>query len=265
MEVRGEKTKQGIRFSWIDVSKMLEMEKNNLRCNLDKTEYEKFCPSIYSTIRQNRSSIYLSYNGILKIIKNSRSFDISKSIIFLNNSLIKQLSGVSIIIFKPCKEQQTVQAICEAFPDEDISTQYTVGPYRVDIYIKQKVVVECDEYGHRNRNSYNERERVKYIEKAKNCSLIMFNPDDPGFNLYFLIRNISDFLNEIKLKKVLKVKNKSFENLYREREELRKNVFTYQEREIEYKAQIAQKDQRIKNMVDDHREGERAFFHCFQF
>ena len=70
VEVRGEKTKQSIRFSWTDVSKMLEMKTNDLRYTIDKTEYEIF----YSdALEHNKSSIYLSHNGLLEIIFVSRS------------------------------------------------------------------------------------------------------------------------------------------------------------------------------------------------
>lgn len=42
VEVRGDKTKDSIRFKWTDVSRLFEMETNNLRHRLDQTEYDIF-------------------------------------------------------------------------------------------------------------------------------------------------------------------------------------------------------------------------------
>jgi len=81
VEVRGEKTRQDIRFSWVDVSKLFEMESNNLRHRLDQSEYDLFCfdGQVTSTwpSKQNRAayqvSTYLTYKGLLKIIFASHS------------------------------------------------------------------------------------------------------------------------------------------------------------------------------------------------
>jgi prophage antirepressor-like protein len=86
VEVRGEKSKDNIRFRWKDVAGLLEMETNNLRYILNKVDYDVFCsvdPIKYigsteqniESSSQNASSkvSYLTYNGLLKIIFKSRS------------------------------------------------------------------------------------------------------------------------------------------------------------------------------------------------
>jgi len=77
VEVRGEKTKHGIRFKWTDISRFFEMETNNLRYTLDETEYDTFCSAIpihsIGNKRGNPTSTYLTYNGLFRIIFASRS------------------------------------------------------------------------------------------------------------------------------------------------------------------------------------------------
>jgi len=77
VEVRGEKTKHGIRFKWTDISRFFEMETNNLRYTLDETEYDTFCSAMpihsIGNTRGNPTSTYLTYNGLLRIIFASRS------------------------------------------------------------------------------------------------------------------------------------------------------------------------------------------------
>jgi len=154
VEVRGEKTRQDIRFKWTNVSRLFEMEPTyHLSQKLDEREYDLFCSNGQVSSRQNRStyqiSTYLTYKGLLKIITTSRSYNISRVTKFLNTPLMKELQqSQNMIILKPCKEQQTIQAIMEAFPEETMYTQYMIGPYRVDLYIKGKLVVECDENNH---------------------------------------------------------------------------------------------------------------------
>jgi len=63
VEVRGEKTKDGIRFSWSDISRLFEMPATyHLSQKLDQQNM-----GVY------QASTYLTYNGLLKIIFASRS------------------------------------------------------------------------------------------------------------------------------------------------------------------------------------------------
>lgn len=82
VEVRGDKTKQGIRFKWTDVCRLFEMEPTyHLSQKLDETEYYVFCsdnPPLNGGLSEQNiggkpTSTYLTYNGLLKIIFASRS------------------------------------------------------------------------------------------------------------------------------------------------------------------------------------------------
>ena len=83
MEVRGEKTKDGIRFKCKDVARVFEMDSinHNIQKILDSSEYDIFCSGdptqLVGSPEQNmgvyQASTYLTYNGLLKIIFASRS------------------------------------------------------------------------------------------------------------------------------------------------------------------------------------------------
>ena len=83
VEVRGEKTKDGIRFKCKDIARVFEMESldHNIRNIVGPTEYEVFCSDKpidqMGLSEQNKggnpTSTYLTYNGLLKVIFASRS------------------------------------------------------------------------------------------------------------------------------------------------------------------------------------------------
>ena len=83
VEVRGEQTKEGIRFKCEDVARVFEMESIDHHINrmLDNSEYEVFCsdgPTNWvgpseQNMAVHQASTYLTYNGLLKIIFASRS------------------------------------------------------------------------------------------------------------------------------------------------------------------------------------------------
>jgi hypothetical protein len=143
----------------------------------------------------------------------------------------------NMVVLTPYKEQQTIQAIMEAFPEETMYTQYMIGPYRVDLYIKGKLVVECDENNHQYRSKAYEIERQSYISDMLKCQFFRFNPDDPDFSVYRLIKDITykvsrgfEYRQEL-----VKCKDESIKALNRECEGLREEMFAYQRRELEFK------------------------------
>jgi len=83
VEVRGKKTKDGIRFKCKDVARVFEMDSidHHIQRMLDSSEYDIFCSggstNWVEPPEQNmgvyQASTYLTYNGLLKIIFASRS------------------------------------------------------------------------------------------------------------------------------------------------------------------------------------------------
>jgi len=75
VQVRGEKTKEGIRFKCSDILELLKLKSEHMRRSLDKTEYEVFANSCENTIKKGgqQTVMFLTYNGLLKTIFSSRS------------------------------------------------------------------------------------------------------------------------------------------------------------------------------------------------
>ena len=60
--------------------------------------------------------------------------------------------------------------------------QFAVGKYWIDLYFpRYKLAIECDEFGHRDRDIGYEVERQKHIGKLLNCTFVRFNTDAKDF------------------------------------------------------------------------------------
>jgi len=257
VEVRGEKTKNGIWFKYKDVARVFEMETldNNIARMLDQTEYEVFYPGnpIKNQTMQNYQVLtFLTYNGLLKIISSSRSYNIKNVSYFMEAPLMRSLINQSnlLVILKPYKEQQTIQAIKEAFPKEIMYTQYNVGSYRVDLYIKDKLIVECDENDHSDRDAMYEYKRETYIQSKLKCPIFRFNPDEPGFSVHKLIRNLTEIMEDIQ--RELDYKRQEEKNQQELETVMRKLAITEQELETTMR-KLAISEQKRKISEQEHK------------
>ncbi|HEX8034995.1 MAG TPA: BRO family protein, partial [Ktedonobacterales bacterium] len=89
------------------------------------------------------------------------------------------------------KEQKTIGQITKAFKHWTALEHFRVSPYYVDLYFPdQKIVVECDEWGHLHYDQNAERERQHYIEETLKCTFIRYNPDDRDFNIGNVINTL---------------------------------------------------------------------------
>jgi very-short-patch-repair endonuclease len=88
-------------------------------------------------------------------------------------------------------ENQTIGFIENSFKNViEMKRQHRFDKYSVDLYFpKYKLVVECDENGHEDRDFNYEKEREEYIKSIGN-TFIRFNPNQNSFDL-------SNILNEI--------------------------------------------------------------------
>ena len=100
------------------------------------------------------------------------------------------------------KEQQTFNAITNAFKTETYEDQYKIGKYYLDFYFTEyKIVVECDENGHADRKPYKERERMDFVNEKlglDDSNWIRYNPDEKDFDITKVIGKIYRKINEIK-------------------------------------------------------------------
>ncbi len=92
-------------------------------------------------------------------------------------------------------ENQTIGWIENAYKDvETTKRQYIIGTYKVDLYFKDyKLVIECDEFNHKDRDINYELEREEYII-SKGKSIIRFDPNNENFDLSFVLREIHKFI-----------------------------------------------------------------------
>ena len=113
------------------------------------------------------------------------------------------------IIKRLTKEEEYISNITKTFEGEEMIQQYSVcnNKYKIDLYFpKYNLAVECDEYGHKDRNVEYEYIREVDIKKEIDCVFMRFNPDDKCFNLFKFdfIFFIYEYLekNKIKLKNI---------------------------------------------------------------
>ena len=72
--------------------------------------------------------------------------------------------------------------------------QFIIGEYRVDLYfVDYKLVIECDENNHNDRDPENEKIRELYITSLGN-KIIRFNPNEKHFDLSNILREINSIL-----------------------------------------------------------------------
>ena len=76
------------------------------------------------------------------------------------------------------KEQTVLESIKDAFEGENMQAQYSILGYRIYLYFHDyRLAIEVDELGYNDRNSDDEVERQKAIEKELDCKFIRINPD----------------------------------------------------------------------------------------
>ena len=94
-----------------------------------------------------------------------------------------------------CIENQTIGFIVNSFNGIlTMKRQHRFGKYRVDLFIEDyKLVVECDENNHDDRDPNYERLRQEYII-SQGCSIIRFNPNVKQFDLSNVLREIHKFI-----------------------------------------------------------------------
>lgn len=88
-------------------------------------------------------------------------------------------------------ENQTIGFIESCLTNVYVCTrQRWIGNYKCDLCIDDyKIVVECDEWGHKSMCKTSEEERQRYIE-SQGYTVLRFNPNEEGFDLSLQIRSI---------------------------------------------------------------------------
>ena len=149
-------------------------------------------------IETNAANTPKTHGGHNKItfMLTEEAFEIFKNSFNMRNRYIVDVTQeVKIVKFAMCIETQTIGFIANAYSNVlNVKRQHIMGKYRVDLYfVDPKLVLECDENGHEDRDPLQEQIRENYLKEAGN-KLIRFNPNATGFDLSNVLREINAVL-----------------------------------------------------------------------
>jgi very-short-patch-repair endonuclease len=157
--------------------------------------------NIHYIIERNKIKLINQHGGHNKItyLLTEDAFKILKNSFNLRNRYIVDISEcVKQINIGMCIENQTIGFISNAYSNIlNVKRQFTIGKYRADLYfVDYKLVIECDENNHDDRDPENEKIREMYIMSLGN-KIIRYNPNEKGFDLSNVLREINAVLFNI--------------------------------------------------------------------
>lgn len=134
-------------------------------------------------------TVYINCRGVSTLVSRSRTVKNKKTFL----EWLDKNFGINYCIAKKLyREEQFISNIEEAFAHVQSAKQFRVGSYKIDIYFPAfKIAVECDEFGHADRDKDAEREREAFIRDNLGCKFVRFNPDSPTFSIFKVICDIS--------------------------------------------------------------------------
>jgi very-short-patch-repair endonuclease len=123
-----------------------------------------------------------------ELIKNS--YNLRNRYIVNISDNIKCINNISM-----CIENQTIGFIWNCFNTIiTVKRQYKFKKYKVDLYFPDyKLVIECDENNHDDRDQNYEKIREDYIISLNN-KILRFNPNSVDFDLSNIIKDINKHL-----------------------------------------------------------------------
>jgi len=135
-----------------------------------------------------QSITYVTYGCLLNLVSRSRSPNAI--------DLAKNLGMTVMTKHFSCIEADTIKCIMETFKDREMSRQYRVNTYFIDLYfINEKLAIECDEPQHNTPTGISKDSiRQTYIENSLGCTFIRYSPYSQGFNMYNVLNQISTYL-----------------------------------------------------------------------
>ena len=170
-----------------------------IRVNVDTKDKRKFeeLVQIKECYDYNRrTSIYINEDGLNKLILQSNK---PKSI-----QLAKDC-GINVKMKYLRKEIEIVSFIQSFLTGLKIPFEFqkSVDKYRIDLFLPvQKLAIEIDEKGHKNRNQIYEQTREETITTLLSCKFMRINPDDPEFNIAFCLSDITKIIMENNIKNI---------------------------------------------------------------
>lgn len=171
---------------------------NNLKKNYQENIHYIILKSTPSSLNKNGTR----HGGHNKhrIMLSESAFNLFKNSYNLRNRYITTISdNISVVSsINMCIENQTIGFIWNCFNEiTSLKRQYKFNKYMVDLYfLDYKLVIECDEYGHADRDPTYEKTREEYIKSFGN-KMIRFNPNIKNFDLSNVIKDINKVIFKI--------------------------------------------------------------------
>lgn len=176
--------------------------KVNLVANLKKNYQENIHYIILKGISSslNKNGTRNGGHNKHKIMLSESAFNLFKNSYNLRNRYITTISdNINVVSsINMCIENQTIGFIWNCFNEvTSLKRQYKFDTYRVDLYfLDYKLVIECDEYGHTDRDPNYEKTREEYITSLGN-KIIRFNPNIENFDLSNVVKDINKVIFKI--------------------------------------------------------------------
>lgn len=169
-------------------------KKINLIRNLEKNYQENIHYIKYPVTADGKTNKHGGHNRIVYMLTEEAYELFKNSFNFRIKYLVTASEQIQVVKFPMCIEGQTIGFIENAYSGAcAMSRQFQIGPYRADLcFTNDKIVVECDEYGHSDRSVAEEVAREEFINN-RGYTIIRYNPNKPGFDL-------SDVLNDINMR-----------------------------------------------------------------
>jgi len=130
------------------------------------------------------------------ILLTEEAFELLKNSFNLRiKNIINIASNIKVINLVLPIENQTLNFIENTY-NGIIETirQFQINRYKVDMYFpKYKIIIECDEFDHTDRDKNYEIEREQYLISLGN-TIIRFNPNEKGFDLSNVLQKINKII-----------------------------------------------------------------------
>lgn len=172
-------------FCCSDLGKILNL--SNVR-----TSVCNFGPGLKNIISTDSStgkkkSVYLTYEGFLKLLINSRKPD---------TIIVAEKIGINIeTIGFAHIEAETIKCIEDCFFNETIIREYVIKPYRVDLYFPEYcLIIECDEDAHRKNQANDQKRQEDIINVYPQVKFLRYRPQENNFNIFEICGRIHNHI-----------------------------------------------------------------------
>ena len=167
--------------------------KNTNKAILDMVDTQHKC-TLSDRIQNNftdcneKSSIYINENGLRQLLVKSRmpySIEVAKQF------------NINVETKYTQKETEVVAHIQQYLTSLNIPHEFqkALGLYKIDLYLPtQRIAIEVDENGHKDRCLIYEKEREAYLKIVLRCKILRFNPDAHNFHLATCLAEITKLL-----------------------------------------------------------------------